>query len=273
MSRVARRIGTNALREMEQRRKARVAALVAGVRRAVRASRFGAVGMVFLAVFAACGWGALSWWHREGGGVLRAVECHGEIACGESLMGRLGLEKGMPMEQISLASVRAAVLDGVKGGSVSVRREIQDGLLVLDVKEEPLLAKFRPKGTATWWVLSSAGGVEPLDARVARMGRREDFELPLLEVGEKTNWTRVARFLERAKAEPEIWNDLSVVRTRGRGEFADVWLASGRHRVTIALDDGGIVALKRYRRHLENRPDLQHAKTVDMRFGGFAYAS
>ena len=206
-------------------------------------------------------------------GVLRAVECRGEIACGESLMGRLGLEKGMPMEQVSLASVRAAVLDGVKGGSVSVRREIQEGLLVLEVREEPLLARFRPKGSGTWWVLSSGGKVEPLDARVARMGRREDYELPLVEAEGKTNWTRVSRFLEKAKEVPELWSDLSVVRPRGRGEFADVWLSSGRHRVTIALDEEGVVALRRYRRHLENRPDLQQAKTVDMRFGGFAYVS
>ncbi|MBO7131457.1 MAG: hypothetical protein J6V65_04870, partial [Fibrobacterales bacterium] len=186
---------------------------------------------------------------------------------------RLGLEKGMPMEQISLASVRASVLDGVKGGSVSVRREIQEGVLVLDVREDALLAKFRPKGSGTWWVLSSGGNVEPLDARVARMGRREDFELPLVEADGGANWPRISLFLEEARRDSALWRDLSVLKVRGRGEFGDVWLSSGRHRVVVRLDGEGIVGLNRYRRYLENRPDIKQMKNVDLRFGGFAYVS
>ena len=49
-----RRIGTNELREIERRRAERAAALVAAVRRALRAGRLGMFGAVCLSLAAVC---------------------------------------------------------------------------------------------------------------------------------------------------------------------------------------------------------------------------
>ena len=268
-----RRIGVNERALIEARRRERANSLLAWLRRTLRASKIGMAGLVVLALAATCGWGVLAWWHHTGGGVLRAVECRGEGCRGGALMNELGLELGMPMEDLKLAAVRARVLDDERGGRVSVAREFGSGKLVLEVERRPLLARFRPAGTGTWWVLSSGGMVEPLEARAARIGYRESTELPIVEAEGRVDWRAVAGFLEALRADSTLWNELSELKISKGGGFADAWLVSCAHRLVIRLDDEGIVGLGRYYRYLRNRPELQNKRTIDLRFGGFAYVS
>ena len=251
-----RRIGVNERALIEARRRERANSLLAWLRRTLRASKIGMAGLVALALAATCGWGVLAWWHHTGGGVLRAVECRGEGCRGGALMN-------------ALAAVRARVLDAERGGRVSVAREFGSGKLVLEVERRPLLARFRPAGTGTWWVLSSGGMVEPLEARAARIGYRESTELPIVEAEGRVDWRAVAGFLEALRADSTLWNELSELKISKGGGFADAWLVSCAHRLVIRLDDEGIVGLGRYYRYLRNRPELQN----DLRFGGFAYVS
>ena len=257
------RIGINARLQLEKRRQERHVQRRGRIRNLFRMGKSGVVVLIILAAVGTVAWGGLSLWHKMGGGVLRGIECRGDVQClGERLMGELGLERGMPLERIELAAVEQGLI-GLFSGHVDVKRDLAEGLLIVEVRPQPVLARFLKNGE--WWILRSGGGVEPQE--------RSGVEMPLLEVEGPVDWKRIAQFLDLLRSREELWKDLSLLRIEEGGRTAQAWVLSGHHRLLLPLNEEGVDGIDRYRRLLRQRPEMKFGKTIDLRFEGFAYVS
>ncbi len=257
------REGVNAARVRKMRREQRRQQLRNALQLTIGVGKRGLLILALLAVVGTMAWGGLSLWHKMGGGVLRGVECRGEVQCfGEKVLMDLGLERGMPLERIELAWVEKE-LSHYFASDVEVSRDLVEGLLVVELKPKPILGRFQKEGR--WWWLRADGEID--------FQEKTTLNLPLIDFDGPVDWEHVSAFLNQLRMQDDLWKELSLLKLEEGGRMAQVWLVSGTHRLLLPLDSRGVKAMERYHLYLQNRPELRSAKTIDLRFEGFAYVT